>query len=229
MQTYKKTPEALAKLTPEQFYVTQESGTERPGTGALLHNKEPGIYVDIVSGEPLFASTDKFDSGSGWPSFTKPIEPANVSELRDLAGTLRHGLVLFPQTRRLVLVAGVERTQTTLPAQLTQVLSTQQRQLDIEDTSALSYEAMLRRIASLPPDTLVLLSTYFQDSTGRNFIPAEEAAAVAKWADARAKSASFIGPPLVCAQSSRITASSVLWPSARSVRSKHIATSAPLV
>ena len=79
MQTYKKTPEALAKLTPEQMYVTQESGTERPGTGALLHNKEPGIYVDIVSGEPLFASTDKYESGCGWPSFTKPIEPANVA------------------------------------------------------------------------------------------------------------------------------------------------------
>ena len=89
MQTYKKTPEALAKLTPEQFYVTQESGTERPGTGALLHNKEPGIYVDIVSGEPLFASADKYESGCGWPSFTKPIEPANVAELHDRS----HGMV----------------------------------------------------------------------------------------------------------------------------------------
>ena len=67
MQTYKKTPEALAKLSREQLYVTQESGTERPGTGALLHNKEPGIYVDIVSGEPLFASSDKYESGCGWP------------------------------------------------------------------------------------------------------------------------------------------------------------------
>jgi len=83
MQTYKKTPEAVAKLSPDQFYVTQESGTERPGTGALLHNKEPGVYVDIVSGEPLFASSDKYESGCGWPSFTKPIEPANVAELKD--------------------------------------------------------------------------------------------------------------------------------------------------
>ncbi len=65
MPTYTKTPEALAKLSPEQFYVTQESGTERPGTGALLHNKQPGIYVDIVSGEPLFASSDKYESGCG--------------------------------------------------------------------------------------------------------------------------------------------------------------------
>ncbi|MGQ0581388.1 MAG: peptide-methionine (R)-S-oxide reductase MsrB [Reyranella sp.] len=83
MQTYKKTPEAVAKLTPEQFRVTQQSGTEYPGTGPLLNNKEPGIYVDIVSGEPLFASSDKFESGCGWPSFTKPIEPANVAELKD--------------------------------------------------------------------------------------------------------------------------------------------------
>ena len=83
MPTYEKTPEALAKLSPEQFRVTQQSATEMPGTGELLHNKEPGIYVDIVSGEPLFASSDKYESGCGWPSFTKPIEPANVSELKD--------------------------------------------------------------------------------------------------------------------------------------------------
>ena len=70
---YRKTSEAIAALTPEQYRVTQQSGTERPGTGALLDNKEPGIYVDIVSGEPLFASSDKFESGCGWPSFTKPI------------------------------------------------------------------------------------------------------------------------------------------------------------
>jgi peptide-methionine (R)-S-oxide reductase len=80
---YRKSEEAIARLSPEQFRVTQQSGTERPGTGELLHNKEPGIYVDIVSGEPLFASTDKYDSGSGWPSFTKPIEPAHVNEVRD--------------------------------------------------------------------------------------------------------------------------------------------------
>lgn len=63
--------------------MTQQSGTERPGTGEYLDNKKPGIYVDIVSGEPLFASSDKFDSGCGWPSFTKPIEPAYVNELTD--------------------------------------------------------------------------------------------------------------------------------------------------
>ena len=88
MSDYRKTPEALARLTPEQFHVTQESGTERPGSGALLHEKRPGIYVDIVSGEPLFASSAKFESGCGWPSFTKPI--ANVKELRDTSyGMLR--------------------------------------------------------------------------------------------------------------------------------------------
>jgi peptide-methionine (R)-S-oxide reductase len=82
MKKYSKDREAISKLSPEQYRVTQEGYTERPGTGAYLNNKEPGIYVDIVSGEPLFASSDKFESGSGWPSFTKPIEPANISELR---------------------------------------------------------------------------------------------------------------------------------------------------
>ena len=83
MAQYKKSADAIAALSPEEFYVTQESGTERPGTGALLGNKAPGIYVDIVSGEPLFASSDKYESGCGWPSFTKVIEPAHVNELRD--------------------------------------------------------------------------------------------------------------------------------------------------
>lgn len=83
MPKYEKSPEAISKLSLEQYRVTQQNGTERPGTGPLLKNKEPGIYVDIVSGEPLFASADKYDSGCGWPSFTKPIEPAHVQELRD--------------------------------------------------------------------------------------------------------------------------------------------------
>ncbi|HUN93846.1 MAG TPA: peptide-methionine (R)-S-oxide reductase MsrB [Burkholderiaceae bacterium] len=83
MAAYRKTDEAVARLTPEQFRVTQQGATERPGTGRYLHNDEPGIYVDIVSGEPLFASTDKFDAGCGWPSFAQPIEPAHVSELAD--------------------------------------------------------------------------------------------------------------------------------------------------
>ena len=89
MTEYKKTDAALAKLTPEQYYVTQESGTERPGTGSYLNTREPGLYVDIVSGEPLFASADKFDSHCGWPSFTKPITPEHVEELRDDT----HGMV----------------------------------------------------------------------------------------------------------------------------------------
>ena len=89
MATYRKTPEAVSALTPEQHRVTQQSGTEAPGSGALLHNEAPGIYVNIVSGEPLFASSDKYESGCGWPSFTKPIEPANVAELRDAS----HGMI----------------------------------------------------------------------------------------------------------------------------------------
>ena len=89
MASYRKDPDAIARLTPEQYRVTQESATERPGTGELLHEKRAGIYVDIVSGEPLFASSDKFESGCGWPSFTKPIEPAHVRELRDAT----HGMI----------------------------------------------------------------------------------------------------------------------------------------
>lgn len=83
MPMYRKDPDAIAKLSPEEYRVTQQSGTESPGTGKYLENKEPGIYVDIVSGEPLFASSDKYDSGCGWPSFTKPIEATNMNELRD--------------------------------------------------------------------------------------------------------------------------------------------------
>jgi peptide-methionine (R)-S-oxide reductase len=86
MGTYRKDPDAISKLTPEQFRVTQQNGTERPGTGPLLGNKAAGIYVDIVSGEPLFASTDKYESHCGWPSFTRPI--ANVTEKRDAS----HGM-----------------------------------------------------------------------------------------------------------------------------------------
>jgi peptide-methionine (R)-S-oxide reductase len=87
--TYRKDPDAIARLTPQQFHVTQRSGTEAPGTGEYLDNHEAGIYVDIVSGEPLFASSDKFESGCGWPSFTKPIDPGMVNELRDSS----HGMI----------------------------------------------------------------------------------------------------------------------------------------
>lgn len=70
-------------LTPLQYHVTQENGTERPFDNMYWDNKEEGIYVDIVSGEPLFSSLDKFDSGTGWPSFTKPLKPENVMEKTD--------------------------------------------------------------------------------------------------------------------------------------------------
>lgn len=80
---YQKTDEAVARLTPIQYHITQQAGTERPFTGEYNNHKEPGIYVDVVSGEPLFASADKFESGCGWPSFTKPIEHAHVTEHHD--------------------------------------------------------------------------------------------------------------------------------------------------
>ena len=78
-----KTPEALARLTPEQHRVTQNSGTERAFTGEFWDMKEPGLYVDVVSGEPLFSSDDKFDSGCGWQSFTQPLVDDHVAEFRD--------------------------------------------------------------------------------------------------------------------------------------------------
>lgn len=70
-------------LTPEQYRIVRERGTERPFQNAFWNNHKPGIYVDIVTGEPLFSSTDKFDSGTGWPSFTKPIEKSSVIEKTD--------------------------------------------------------------------------------------------------------------------------------------------------
>ncbi|MCB1359901.1 MAG: peptide-methionine (R)-S-oxide reductase MsrB [Rhodobacter sp.] len=84
---YQKTREAVERLTPEQYRVTQQNGTERPFTGEYDHHFEPGIYVDVVSGEPLFSSSQKFNSGCGWPSFAKPI--ANVTEHRDTT----HGMI----------------------------------------------------------------------------------------------------------------------------------------
>jgi methionine-R-sulfoxide reductase len=89
MKSYRKSPEALSTLTPEQYRVTQNNGTERPFANEYWDHKEPGLYVDVVSGEPLFTSLDKFDSGCGWPSFTTPVDADNVIENRDLS----HGMV----------------------------------------------------------------------------------------------------------------------------------------
>jgi peptide-methionine (R)-S-oxide reductase len=81
--TYRKDPEAVAKLSPDQYQVTQQCGTEPAFRNEFWDNHEPGLYVDVVSGEPLFASVNKFDSGTGWPSFTVPVEPGNVVEHQD--------------------------------------------------------------------------------------------------------------------------------------------------
>ena len=83
MRKFSKNDDAIRQLSPEQYHVTQQNGTEAPGTGEYLDNKEPGIYVDIVSGEPLFASSDKFDSGCGWPSFYESIDPDAVELVPD--------------------------------------------------------------------------------------------------------------------------------------------------
>jgi peptide-methionine (R)-S-oxide reductase len=106
---YDRNPAAVNALSPEQYYVTQQDGTERPFTGEYLNNHEPGIYVDVVSGEPLFASVDKYESDTGWPSFTKPIRlpdgstnvtkgpdphyPTPVTELRSAFGDSHLGHV----------------------------------------------------------------------------------------------------------------------------------------
>jgi peptide-methionine (R)-S-oxide reductase len=82
---YLKDPEAVAQLTPEQYKVTQQNGTEPAFRNEYWDNKDPGLYVDVVSGEPLFASVNKYDSGTGWPSFTVPVEPGNVVERRDFS------------------------------------------------------------------------------------------------------------------------------------------------
>ena len=85
MTSYTKPSDAelRAKLSPEQYKVTQQEGTERPFANAYWNNKQAGIYVDLVSGEPLFSSLDKYDSGTGWPSFTRPMEPENIATHTD--------------------------------------------------------------------------------------------------------------------------------------------------
>jgi methionine-R-sulfoxide reductase len=84
MKTRKKNdPELPQELTPLQYKVTHQDGTEPPFQNEYWDNKQPGIYVDVVSGEPLFSSLDKFDSGTGWPSFTKALDPSNVVEKPD--------------------------------------------------------------------------------------------------------------------------------------------------
>lgn len=88
-KVYPKTDAALAALTPEQYRVTQEDGTEAPFSGEYTDHKKRGIYVDVVTGEPLFASSDKYESGCGWPSFTRPITDARIVEKFDESHGMR--------------------------------------------------------------------------------------------------------------------------------------------
>jgi peptide-methionine (R)-S-oxide reductase len=89
MADYQKNAEAIATLSPEQYDVTQRNATERPFDNAFWDQGDPGLYVDVVSGEPLFSSLHKFDSHCGWPSFTRPVEPGHVVEKKDKT----HGMV----------------------------------------------------------------------------------------------------------------------------------------
>ncbi len=86
---YRRDDDAVARLTDEQYRVTQQCGTEPPFRNAFWNHKEPGLYVDVVSGEPLFASVHKFDSGSGWPSFTRPVKDGHVAETVDTSHGMR--------------------------------------------------------------------------------------------------------------------------------------------
>lgn len=88
-KTYSKTDEAVSKLTRAQYAVTQQDATEPPFRNEFWDHKEAGIYVDIVSGEPLFASSQKFDSHCGWPSYFEALEPDNIVEKRDMS----HGMI----------------------------------------------------------------------------------------------------------------------------------------
>lgn len=89
MTTYKRSPSSISRLTPEQFRVTQRNATEPPFHNEYFDHHEPGIYVDVVSGEPLFSSLDKFDSGCGWPSFAKSIDDNNIRKNHDRS----HGMI----------------------------------------------------------------------------------------------------------------------------------------
>lgn len=89
MPSYIKDEKAIASLTSEQYQVTQQNATERAGSGEYLHHNEPGLYVDIVSSEPLFTSSEKFNSGCGWPSFSKPVDSEFINEVKDTS----HGMV----------------------------------------------------------------------------------------------------------------------------------------
>src|SRR4051794_34455604 len=88
-EQHERTPKAVERLTPRQRAVTQDDVTEPPFQNEFWNSKKAGIYVDVVSGEPLFASVSKFDSHSGWPSFTRPLEPDNLVELSDTS----HGMI----------------------------------------------------------------------------------------------------------------------------------------
>jgi peptide-methionine (R)-S-oxide reductase len=89
-EKYEKSTEAVTRLTPKQYQVTQESATEPPFDNEFWDHKDAGLYVDVVTGEPLFASTKKYESGCGWPSFTAPLVPENVVENSDRSlGMLR--------------------------------------------------------------------------------------------------------------------------------------------
>jgi len=172
-----------------------------PAVAALLQQKYAGKHIGLIVAQNQAALDFLADAGYGLLPPGLPVlvtfvgaPPARwrgaphrivqVSDQYDVAGTVRLGLTLFPRTRRVVVVAGVGRPQAALPTEVAQAVAARGHRAEVEDTASLTHEAMLERVATLPPDTLVVLAAYFQDRSGRSFVPVAVAAEVAKRSNA---------------------------------------------
>ncbi len=156
----------------------------------IIHNIAIPVMLDFLAREgstivpaetPVLTA---FSQRSDAPWASKQAQLINVPSRPDVAGTLRHGLDLFPQTRHLLVVTDTGSGPDSPAVRATAALAGMGRPLDVEHTAALTYDELLQRVSSLPPDTLILLSTYYRDKTGQSFIPAEVAAEVARRANA---------------------------------------------
>jgi PAS domain S-box-containing protein len=170
----------LASLLRDKFSKTQVGFIIVANQEALQFLAQEGYDLVPADTPVLTALTQK--SAVAWRSAPLPL--LNISNRGDVLGTLRHGLKLFPRARRLLIVTSANDPQYALDAQVAQALTALGVPLVVENADALSHAEMLQRVATLPPDTLILMGTYFKDRTGRSFIPAEVAAEVALRANA---------------------------------------------